>query len=236
MRPVVGDIVQRESKLMGIKLSSAELDSFEQFAEELKKWNSKVNLTSITKDDEIAIKHFVDCLHAASYLHADDVLLDIGSGAGFPVLPLKIVNPLLEMVSVDTVSKKIVFQQHIVRQFNLQHIKTLSARIEDLHETYRNTFSIIISRAFTRLDRFISVAAPLLAEGGSMIAMKGAAVEDEIALSQDTLRQYGLAVTEVKRYRLPLSMGDRMLVIIKSRKAAKPHKISSGRTRLYIRR
>jgi 16S rRNA (guanine527-N7)-methyltransferase len=200
---------------MKLALSSHEIESFERYAAELKKWNSKVNLTAITKDSEIAIKHFVDSLTLAPYISIADRVLDIGSGAGLPIIPLKIISPETTMVSVDAVAKKINFQRHIIRILNLKNIEAIHARIEDLHTTHRNSFSVITSRAFTRLDRFVALASPLLAEGGVLIAMKGEQADDEIAASDETVHAGGFYVASVQRYSLPQNMGERVLTFLK---------------------
>ena len=218
MSSIIGDIVELEARSMGLTLSTYEIHSFELYAAELKKWNSKVNLTAITKDKEIAIKHFVDSLSLAPYIRAGDRLLDIGSGAGLPVIPLKIIRPEIPMVSVDAVAKKIHFQRHVIRVLNLQNIEAIHVRIEELHKTHRNSFSVITSRAFTRLDRFVSLAAPLLAENGVLIAMKGDQAEDEIAASDEVVHAGGFTVTSVHRYTLPQNMGERILTFIKQSK------------------
>jgi 16S rRNA (guanine527-N7)-methyltransferase len=215
MSSIIGDMVAQEALAMGVSLSEREKDSFALYAAELKKWNSKVNLTAITKDKEIAIKHFVDSLSIARYISASDRLLDIGSGAGLPVIPLKIVSPEIPMVSVDAVSKKIHFQRHVIRILNLQNIEAIHARVEDLHEKYSHSFSVITSRAFTRLDRFVSLAAPLLSEGGVLIAMKGDQAEGEIAASDEVVHAGGFTVTSIHRYSLPLGMGERVLTFLK---------------------
>ncbi|MBV5340459.1 MAG: 16S rRNA (guanine(527)-N(7))-methyltransferase RsmG [Deltaproteobacteria bacterium] len=219
MRSIIGDIVEQEALLLGVSLSSVEIDSFERYAAELKKWNNKVNLTAIIRDKEIAIKHFIDSLTLAPYITASDRLLDIGSGAGLPIIPLKIIRPDIAMVSVDAVAKKIHFQRHVIRTLNLQHIEAIHARIEDLHNTHRGTFSVITSRAFTRLDRFISLAAPLLAENGVMIAMKGYGSEGEVTAGDEVENCGGFSVTSVHRYTLPLGMGERVLTFLKLSKA-----------------
>ena len=216
---MIGDIVAQEALAMGLTLSAREIELFELYATELKKWNSKVNLTAITKDKEIAIKHFVDSLNLAPYITAGDRLLDIGSGAGLPVIPLKITRPEIQMVSVDAVAKKIHFQRHVIRTLNLQHIEAIHARVEELHRTLSHSFSVITSRAFTRLDRFVSLAAPLLAENGMLIAMKGGQVEDEIAESDEVVHAGGFTITSVHRYTLPQNMGERVLTFIKQCKA-----------------
>jgi 16S rRNA (guanine527-N7)-methyltransferase len=215
MRSIISDIIEQETQSMQLSLSIDEIRSFEVYAAELKKWNSKVNLTAITKDNEIAIKHFVDSLTLAPYITADDRLLDIGSGAGLPVIPLKIIRPDIPMVSVDAVAKKIHFQRHVIRMLNLQNIEAIHARVEDLHKTHRHAFSVITSRAFTRLDRFVSLAAPLLAENGMLIAMKGDQAEGEIAESDEIVSAGGFTVVSVHRYTLPQNMGERVLTFIK---------------------
>lgn len=220
MNSIIRDIVEQEARTMGLSLTDDEIRSFEFYAAELKKWNSKVNLTAITKDKEIAVKHFVDSLTLAPYIAADDRLLDIGSGAGLPVIPLKIIRPDVSMVSVDAVAKKIHFQRHIIRVLNLQHIEAVHARVEDLHTTHSHLFSIITSRAFTRLDRFVDLASPLLADNGMLIAMKGGEAEGEIAENDDAVGKLGFAITSVHHYTLPHNMGERVLTFIKRGKAA----------------
>lgn len=220
MRSIIGDIVDQQAKSMGLQLSSHEIDLFELYAVELKKWNNKINLTAITDDAGIAIKHFIDSISLAPYVSAEEHLLDIGSGAGFPVIPLKIIRPGTAMVSVDAVAKKIHFQRHIIRMLNLHQIEAIHERIETLHKTHRHTFSTITSRAFTRLDRFVTLAAPLLAEGGTLIAMKGELADGEIAASDKVLRSSGFAVTAIHHYTLPQGMGERVLTFIKQCKAA----------------
>lgn len=219
MRSIISDIIKQEEQSMQLMLSSQELDSFEIYAAELKKWNSKVNLTAITKDNEIAIKHIMDSLTLAPYIKEGDTLLDIGSGAGLPVIPLKIIRPEISMVSVDAVAKKIHFQRHVIRILNLKNIEAIHARIEELHKTHSHSFSLITSRAFTRLDRFVSLAAPLLSEGGVLIAMKGDQAACEIAASDEVVHAGGFTVTSMHRYSLPQNMGERVLTFIKQSKA-----------------
>ncbi len=212
---MIRDILEQGAGEMGLMLSEENIRSFESFAAELKKWNSRINLTAITRDKEIAAKHFVDSLHLVPYVFDDDLLLDMGSGAGLPIIPLKIVKPGIEMFSVDAVAKKINFQRHVIRLLGLNGIEALHARVEELQETYANRFSIITSRAFTRLENFVSLSAPLLAKGGRLIAMKGADAENEIAADNDKLLELGFSVSAIHQYSLPCNMGRHCLVIVK---------------------
>lgn len=220
MHSMIGNVLAQEVQSMGLALSANEINSFETYAAELLKWNSKVNLTAITKDSEIAIKHFFDSLNLAPYITSSDRLLDIGSGAGLPIIPLKIIMPEISMVSVDAVAKKIHFQRHIIRILSLLNIEAIHARIEALHKTHRHAFSIITSRAFTRLDRFVSLAAPLLSDGGTLIAMKGNFADGEIVASDEVLNASGFTVASIRRYTLPLGMGERVLTFINKSKTA----------------
>ncbi|MBC7963478.1 MAG: 16S rRNA (guanine(527)-N(7))-methyltransferase RsmG [Steroidobacteraceae bacterium] len=217
---MIADLLKLEAANMGLPLSADNIQAFEAFAAELIRWNRKVNLTAITAENEIAIKHFIDCLHLAPYILNEDILLDIGSGGGLPVIPLKIVKPETMMVSIDAVAKKINFQRHVIRLLGLQKIEAVHARIEDLHKTHAGKFSLITSRAFTRLDNFVSLAAPLLAENGRIIAMKGLGAEDEITISNEILRSLGFSITAQHSYCLPNSMGSRMLAVLESCKPA----------------
>src|ERR1035437_10098365 len=140
---MIRDILEHSAREIGLMLSDENIKSFGLFAVEQKKWNRKVNLTAITRGNEIAIKHFIDSLHLAPYIFDEDYMLDMGSGAGLPVIPLKIIKPATMMISVDAVAKKINFQRHLIRTLRLQRIEVLQARAEDLHWAYFNKFSII---------------------------------------------------------------------------------------------
>jgi len=203
---------------MGMALSEESIQAFELFAAELQKWNRKVNLTSICKDADIAVKHIIDSLVFAECVHDGDHVLDIGSGAGIPAIPLKIARPAVRVVSVDAVGKKILFQRHAARLLALKDFTTLHARVESLHATHAGEFDVITSRAFSRLEMFVALAAPLLKSGGRIIAMKGPHVAGPDR-SGDELRLLGFEICSVDTYSLPMSKGERSLVSISAVKA-----------------
>lgn len=205
---------------MGLAVSEEHIQAFELFAAELKKWNRKVNLTALSADKDIAVKHLIDSLVFADQVCEGENVLDIGSGAGIPAIPLKIVKPLIPVVSVDAVGKKIFFQRHVARLLGLKSFEALHARVESLHETHSHGFRVITSRAFSRLEQFVSLAAPLLADGGRMIAMKGPAVFGEMRESEGLLLALGYEVSSVHSYSLPFDMGERSLIIITPCKGA----------------
>lgn len=215
---MISDILIQATREIGLTISEEHIKSFGIYVSELKKWNGRINLTAITGDKEIAIKHIFDSLQLAAHVSDEDFLLDMGSGAGLPVIPLKIVKQNTAMLSVDAVAKKITFQRHVIRLLGLQKIEALHTRIEDMQKTHAAKFSIITSRAFTKLDHFVSLATPMLASGGRLIAMKGTDVENEIADSNDIMKRVGCIVTDIQYYELPCGMGKHSLVVIAARK------------------
>jgi 16S rRNA (guanine527-N7)-methyltransferase len=204
---------------MNLRLSEGQIRSFELFATELKKWNSKVNLTSICKDVDIAIKHLIDSLVVAACVNAGDHVLDIGSGAGVPAIPLKIVKPDAQVVSVDAVGKKILFQRHVARLLDLKEFEALHTRVENLHSSHAGRFDVITSRAFSKLEMFVALAVPLLKCGGRIIAMKGPQVDNEFEQSVDKLRPLGFEISSVETYSLPMNKGERRLITVTAIKA-----------------
>jgi 16S rRNA (guanine527-N7)-methyltransferase len=208
--------LQRAADEMQFELAGEQLRDFQLFATELKKWNLRVNLTAITDDGEIAVKHIADSLFLSRQLDGAERVLDVGSGAGIPAIPLKIAMPGLEMVSVDAVGKKIHFQRHVARLLRLQRFQALHARVESLHATHGRLFDVITSRAFSDLGLFVRLTAPLLAEGGRLIAMKGPAAGDEMEEAKTALAALRHEVCSLDSYRLPLNSGERCLVVIRS--------------------
>jgi 16S rRNA (guanine527-N7)-methyltransferase len=206
---------------MNMSLSDDCIQSFERFANELIKWNRKMNLTAICKDSDIAVKHMIDSLVFASCINSHESVMDIGSGAGIPALPLKIVKPETKIVSVDAVGKKIMFQRHFARLLGLEGFEALHARVETLHTTYAGFFDVVSSRAFSKLDTFVTLAAPMLKSGGRMIAMKGPDVQSEIEEAKGDLYSLGFEINSVQSYTLPMNKGSRCLVTISAVSAHK---------------
>ncbi len=217
---MIGDELQRLAIEMGLCLPGASVPAFERFVDELKKWNRKINLTAIRNDTDIVIKHLVDSLMFATVVADSETVLDIGSGAGFPAIPLAITRPDVSVVSVDAVGKKISFQRHVSRLLTLSRFEAVHARVEELQESRARHFDVIVSRAFSSLDLFVTLAAPFLKSGGRMVAMKGPAVRGEHEDVEDKLRDRGFEITSIREYLLPQNRGERVLVTIT---ASKPH-------------
>ena len=200
---------------LGIITSSRQLESFMIYADELCKWNRKINLTSITLPEEIAIKHFIDSLILLKYVDITGELLDIGSGGGFPGIPIKIMSPETSVVSVDAVEKKINFQRHIARTLALVGFTALHSRVENLFPKYKNFFNCIVSRAFADIPEFVRQALPLLTEKGLIVAMKGRDGKKEAATAIDELEKMGAVVFLVHEFELPILKDLRSLIFIR---------------------
>lgn len=213
---MIRHILEKGLAETGLTLSDENIRSFELFAGELKKWNRKVNLTALCKDEDIAVKHLIDALELTKRVHGGEDALDIGSGAGVPAIPLAIVQPAARITSVDAVGKKILFQRHVARLLSLNNLEPLHARVESLHSSHAGRFDVITSRAFSRLEMFVALAAPLLKKGGRMIAMRGPHVVGEFDHVREVLFGLGFEIESVETYSLPMSKGERSLVTLEA--------------------
>ncbi len=196
-----------------LEVNPESLPLLEQLVNELLRWNSRRNLTAITDRDEVLEKHLVDSLTLLPFARQARRLLDIGSGAGFPALPLKIVCPELAVVSVDAVGKKIDFQRHIVRALGLQGFTALHGRVEQLQEQaeYRAGFDLVTARALCGLADLLELAEPFLQSGGRLVAMKGPEGHQEFAALRERLQRDGWTAL-LHSLKLPLSGAERCLV------------------------
>jgi len=200
-------------RTLDLKITPQDILLLERLVDELLRWNRRRNLTAITDRNEVLEKHLVDSLTLLPFARQATRFLDIGSGAGFPSLPLKITCPDLEVVSVDAVGKKIDFQRHIIRRLRLEGITTLHERVEDLEkqQTYRASFDLVTARALCPLGELVVLAESFLTPGGRLIAMKGPEGYDELSEQHDFLRQEGWTAT-LHSLNLPLSGAERCLV------------------------
>lgn len=208
-------ILESGASELGIALTPEQIEGFCRFGDELKKWGAKVNLTAIKADEEIVVKHFLDSLTLLPLLRDAERLADIGSGGGFPAIPLKIIRPDLHVTAIDAVEKKLIFQRHAARLLNLSAFEAIHARGEDLAEKYAGSFDLVVSRAFADIPTFVRIALPILATGGVIIAMKGKEGQGEAEDARSALDELGLAVTDIVELRLPVSGDGRTLVVMK---------------------
>jgi 16S rRNA (guanine527-N7)-methyltransferase len=201
---------------LGIVLDPATLERLEWLGDELLRWNRTHNLTAITDPAEVREKHLVDSLTLLPLLEGASRLLDLGSGAGFPALPLKLACPALEVVSVDAVGKKIAFQRHVARSLRLAGFTAVHGRAEDLPGSplCDAGYDVVTARALGSLPLLARLAAPCLVPGGRLIAMKGAEGAVELTAAQAELAALGYACSAVRSLRLPVSAAERRLIVL----------------------
>lgn len=208
------EILKKGSLELGVALTDAQADAFLRYLRELQAWNRKINLTSIVEEKDIIIRHFLDSLTPVRLLSGVETLLDIGSGGGFPGLPLKLALPSLKVTLMDSVEKKVHFLRHMVRILGLKDVVAISGRVESPEVIYRfsGSFDCVTSRAFAELDAFVSLVTPYVRPGGMLLAIKGPAVETEIkALGAVD----GLSSPEVHYIEVPFSGRTTSLVVLR---------------------
>jgi 16S rRNA (guanine527-N7)-methyltransferase len=213
---VAGTALVDQLSALGVTLEAVVLERLEWLGKELLRWNRTHNLTAITDPQGLCEKHLVDSLTLLPLLDRAERLLDLGSGPGFPALPLKIARPALEIVSVDAVGKKIAFQRHVARALRFTGFTAVHGRAEDLpgNAACRAGFDVVTARALGSLPMLARLAAPCLAPGGRLIAMKGAEGVSELAAAQGELTALGFACTGQHHLRLPVSGAERCLLVL----------------------
>lgn len=202
----------------GINLTKTQADMFKQYMDYLLEFNSHTNLTAITESDEVQIKHFFDSIILSKFLkiEPDFKVIDVGTGAGFPGVPLKILLPDIKLTLVDSLNKRVKFLNELCEKLNLT-AEIFHARAEELsHKSdFREKFDIAVSRAVARLNVLSEYCLPYVKVGGFFAALKGDNAAEEINSARDAIKKLGGKIESVQTFELPLNMGNRTIVIIK---------------------
>ncbi len=199
----------------GIKINEKHTELFAIHAEELLKWNRKMNLTAITDPVEIAVKHFIDSLIASLYIPDRDIsILDIGAGGGFPGIPIKTISPKTSLVSIEASLKKVNFLKHVIRTLFLENCGVFHGRAEDLSGEFcfSAMFDVVICRAFSSLEKFIDIALGFVKKDGRIIALKGGASHEKSIAAISA--KYKRLSFDTVRYILPVVKAERNIVRI----------------------
>ena len=201
---------------LGITLSEIQLKQFYNYMNLLIEWNKKINLTAITEPDEIILKHFVDSLTISKYISDGTRVVDVGTGAGFPGIPLKIYRQDIEITLLDSLQKRINFLDEVIRELNLEKIETVHSRVEDFgkDKKYREKFDISTSRAVANLATLSEYLLPLVKIGGKVISMKGSLIEEELENSKNAIKILGGEIERVDEFDLPNSDISRNIILI----------------------
>ncbi len=206
----------------GILLSDRQMEQYQQYFQTLVEWNEKMNLTAITDRDEVYLKHFYDSISAAFYFDFDRELeiCDVGAGAGFPSIPLKIAFPGLKVTIVDSLNKRITFLQHLAEVLKLENVRFIHDRAEVFGQNpqHREKYEIVMARAVARLSVLSELCLPLAKLGGKFIAMKGVQAEDELKAGRKALHVLGGKLAEAHSFKLPVEESERSILIIEKEK------------------
>ena len=207
------ELLHTGAKELGISLTIEQVNSVFIFLTELKKWNQKINLTAIRDEEDIIIKHVLDSL---TYIHgftpAPGVrLLDMGSGAGFPALPIKIAHPELSITMVESTKKKASFLRHVIRTLKLTDIEVLDTRTEELPGSLLSAFDIVTARAFADMKSAITAGTPFLKSSGHMVLSKG----PEETINEKELVRAGVSLESRTNLTLPYSDYKRTIWVFK---------------------
>ena len=191
-------LLKESAEEMGVSLSEKQLAQFEAYAALLVEWNEKMNLTTITDPVEIAQKHFLDSISGFSFLEEmkdpeDETslsVIDVGTGAGFPGIPLKIVCPWIKLTLLDALQKRIGFLEEVVKELDLEDVTCIHGRAEDLahEEAYREQYDVACSRAVASLPALLEYCSGYIAVGGVFLAYKGPSLMEELTLAQGAMR------------------------------------------------
>lgn len=240
--PELNPILASGAREISVPLSAENIRAFSEYARLLKEWNEKMNLTNITDDKGIAIRHFIDSLTLVSHLEEETAkkgnkhlsLIDVGTGAGFPGIPLKVAMPSLEVTLLDSLRKRVGFLDAVCAALELKGITTVHARAEDagLSKQYREKFDVATARAVASLPVLCEYCLPFVKVGGIFLAMKGIA-EEEIETAKKAIVTLGGTLETLHHFTLPGTDMNRSIIVIRKvratpakypRQAGKPEK------------
>ena len=210
--------MKKAAESYGLPLSDEQLRQFTRYYELLVEWNEKMNLTAITEEHEVAVKHMVDSLTAydAALFQAGTSVIDVGTGAGFPGLPLKIFCPEIKLTLMDSLNKRVKFLQTVALELGLQDVECVHARAEEgaRNKKYREQFDLAVSRAVARLPILCEYCLPFVKRGGHFLALKGRAFAEEVEEAAKAIKVMGGSHTEVREVHLPDLEDKRAIIIV----------------------
>lgn len=205
---------------MNISLLKEQYEQFYAYMELLIEWNEKMNLTAITDPKEIILKHFVDSLTIAKYVKEDKSIIDMGTGAGFPGIPIKIYRKDVKVVLADSLNKRIKFLDEVIDKLKLENVETIHCRAEELgkNKQYREKFDYATSRAVANLSTLSEYLMPFVKLNGKCIFMKTIEVEEELEKAKKAIKTLGGKVEKVDKFEIPKSDLGRSIIIVKKEK------------------
>jgi len=211
-------ILTEKLNKISIEITENQAKQFYSYMNLLIEWNQKMNLTAITEPEEIILKHFVDSLTISKHIEDKSIIADIGTGAGFPGLPIKILKPETKVFLIDSLNKRINFLNEVINKNNLNGITAIHARAEEIghNKDFREKSDVVVSRAVAKLNVLAEYMLPLVKIGGKCICLKGPNIDEEIEEAKKAIEILGGEIEKVEKISLPDSDNKRTIIIIKS--------------------
>ena len=214
-----------------IFIKEEKIESFYNYMKYLLDWNEKINLTAITNEKEFIVKHFVDSLTISEIVGDNKRIIDIGTGGGFPGIPLKLLNENLNVSLIDSVNKKIMVLNDIINKMKLENIEAIHIRAEDLAQNpnYREGFDFAVSRAVSNLNTLVEYLLPFVKIGGYAICMKGPGYDEELEASKNAIEKLGGKVEKIKEIKVSKELDRNIVIIKKIKKTDKKYPRGQGK-------
>lgn len=212
--------MQEKSKDLSISFSVEQLEQFFEYMKLLLDWNERMNLTAIIEPNEIILKHFIDSITILKEIEDNSKIVDVGTGAGFPGVPLSIMNPTFKITLVDSLNKRLIFLQEVVKKLRLKNIEIVHARAEELgqNKKYRESFDIATSRAVANLSTLSEYLIPLVKINGKVISMKASNAKEEIDEAKKAINVLGGKIEKIDEFNLPRTNIGRTIIVINKEK------------------
>ena len=208
------------AKIIDIDFTETQIEKFYEYMNLLLEWNEKINLTAITEIDDIILKHFIDSITVLKFIDDESSIIDVGTGAGFPGIPISIMKENTKVTLLDSLNKRINFLNEVSRKISLNNVNTYHGRAEDFAQNnkHREKFNIAISRAVANLTTLVEYVIPYVKIGGYCICMKGPGVDEEINQAEFAIKELGGRIEKIDSFLLPNSDIERNIIIIRKYK------------------
>ena len=211
-------LLKEQAKKINIELTDHMIEQFMKYKSLLKEWNEKINLTAITEDREIIIKHFIDSLTIAKYIPENAYMIDVGTGAGFPGIPVKIFRKDVKVVLLDSLNKRLNFLNEVIKELELEEIETVHGRAEDAGNNlkYREKFDVATARAVANISTLSELCTPFVKVGGTFICMKANA-DEEIKNAQKALEILKMEEEQKEQFKIEEIDSERTIIIYRKK-------------------
>lgn len=211
--------IEKKSSKIDINLDNEICNKLYNYMNLLLEWNEKINLTAITDEKEIILKHFIDSFTINKFINSGDIMLDIGTGAGFPGLPIKIIRPEVDVFLMDSLNKRINFLNEVIELLQLKNIEAFHSRAEEMakNNKFREKFDVVTSRAVAKLNILLEYMLPYTKIDGKCLCMKGPNIEEEIKEAEKALKILGGEIEKIEKIILPDSNIERNIIIIRKK-------------------